>query len=226
MADDDPPRSPDLPDVPDADGDAVPPVPPRAPTWAGRAEVPVRGPGTTGRPPSADWSYGDGSYADEPDGRRWWMPILIGVIALVLVTVLIVAGWVIIDSARRTTPAPPLPATSTPAATSVRTSAAPTTTAPDPTPTPTATAGTTVVVPPLVGLPEQAAVDLLEQFGLVPRIRFRGSDRPPGTVLETDPPAGDEVAPGDRVTLVIAESRLDPTPTAVPTTSAPPQGDG
>ncbi|MBF9128261.1 hypothetical protein I0C86_04515, partial [Plantactinospora sp. S1510] len=70
--------------------DATPPVPPRAPIWAGRAEVPVRARGATGGPPPVDWSYGDESYGDEPDGRRWWMPILVGVMALVLLTVLVV----------------------------------------------------------------------------------------------------------------------------------------
>jgi hypothetical protein len=173
-----------------------------------------------------DWSYGDESYGDEPDGRRWWMPIMVGVIALVLLTVLVVAGWVIIDSARRETPDPRPPVTTTSAATPTRTSAAPTTTPPSPTGTPSATASTTVVVPPLVGLPEQEAVELLEQFGLVPRLRFRGSDRPAGTVLQTDPSAGREVAPGDEVTLVIAEPRQDPPTTAVPATSAPPEEDG
>ncbi|MFC6019203.1 PASTA domain-containing protein [Plantactinospora solaniradicis] len=205
--------------------DVTPPIPPRAPTWAGRAEVPVRGRGAPGGPPPVDWSYGDGSYGDEPDGRRWWMPILVGVIALVLLTVLVVAGWVIIDSARREAPDPPTPAVTTPAATPARTSAAPTTTPPSPTATPSATASTTVVVPPLVGLPEQEAVELLEQFGLVPRLRFRASDRPAGTVLQTDPSAGREVAPGDQVTLVIAEPRPDPPTTSVPTPSVSPQED-
>ncbi|MBF9132148.1 PASTA domain-containing protein, partial [Plantactinospora sp. S1510] len=96
---------------------------------------------------------------------------------------------------------------------------------PSPTATPTATPSTTVVMPPLVGLPEQEAVEILERFGLVPRLRFRGSDRPAGTVLQTDPPAGREVEPGDQVTLVIAEPRQDPPTTAAPTTVAPPEDD-
>lgn len=196
--------------------DAITPVPPRAPAWSGRAGVPVRPTGAPGRQPPADWSYGD-----EPDDRRWWMPIVVGGIALILLTLLLVAGWVIVESTRRNPSGPPSPMVSTPAVTTAATSAPPTTATATATPSATASASTVapVPLPALVGLPEGVAVDRLERLGLVPQIRFRTSDRPAGTVLETDPSAGAEVVPGDEVTLVIAEPST-PGPTA-PTQPTP-----
>ncbi|MEO3746809.1 PASTA domain-containing protein [Plantactinospora sp. B5E13] len=184
------------------------PAPVREPTWAGRAEVPVRPAYDPGTQVPTDWAY-----AEEQDGRRWWMPILVAVIGLVLLAVLLVAGWVIADSVRRGTPAPP-PATPSGAAsavTSASTSAAPTSAVPT-------TPGTTpaaVAVPPLVGLSESAATGLLEQLGLVPELRFEASDEPAGTVLATEPEEGAELTPGDVVVLVIAE----PAPSTPPATT-------
>ncbi|MGI5212532.1 PASTA domain-containing protein [Plantactinospora sp. CA-290183] len=188
---------------------ATPPA--RPPSWSGRAGVPVRSANPAGDPGSTEWAYGA-----EPDDRRWWMPILIGVLALILFAVLAVAGWLIYSSPRGADPGPPPPApTSAPVATSQATSAAPTN-------TPTATTpAATVPMPTLVGLPEQAARDLLDQLGLVPRVRLRPSDQPAGTVLETDPRAGEPVGAGDLVTLVVAEP-LAPTP-ATPTGATPDQ---
>jgi len=70
-------------------------------------------------------------------------------------------------------------------------------------------------MPIRVGLPEAAARDVLDQFGLTYRIRFRaGTGWPSGTVVETDPRAGTPVLPNQRVTLVVAEP---PSPAATTT---------
>lgn len=183
------------------------PAPVREPTWAGRAEVPVRPAYDPRTQVPTDWAY-----AEEQEGRRWWMPILVAVIGLVLLAVLLVAGWVIADSVRRDTPGPPAtPSGAASAVTSAPTSAAPTSAVPT-------TVGTTravVAVPPLVGLSEAAATGLLEQLGLVPELRFEASDEPAGTVLATEPEEGAELTPGDVVVLVVAE----PAPSTPPATT-------
>jgi hypothetical protein len=159
-----------------------------------------------------DWSAM--SPDEDLDDRRWWMPILVGVLALLLLGVLLVAGWVIIDAVRPNPPAPPPAATS--AGTPAPTSAVPTTTPPTTPATTSPTPDAGVVVPTLVGLPAPAARVLLEQYGLTPELRFVPSDEPAGTVVATDPEAGTEVAPGDVIVLVVAEPRV-PTPPTGPT---------
>lgn len=207
---------------PDVPGHVSPsPPPPREPAWSGRAEVPPRRPGPFRDQAPVDWSHGA-----EPDDGRWWMPIVVGVIGLVLLSVLVVAGWAIIDSTRRNPTAPSPPVLSTPAITPGPTSAAPTTApATPPGTTPTASIGTTVV-PPLVGLSVTEAIERLDEAGLVPRLQFQESRRVPGTVLETDPSGGLEVQRGDEVTLVIARPRLAPPTTAGPTAPATPTPGG
>ncbi|WP_422772436.1 PASTA domain-containing protein [Plantactinospora sp. WMMC1484] len=195
----------------DGAADRTQPVPPRTPAWSGRAGVPVRGPAPTG-PPPAGWGYGE-----EVDDRRWWMPILVGTVALILLGILVVAGWVIVDSARRDTPTPPSPAVTSPVAPTRPTTPPPTTPPPTTavaTPSATATAAGPVVLPPLVGLPVGEAVEALERLGLVPRIQTQVSSRPPGTVLDTDPSTGTEIEPGGEVTLVVAAPPVAPTGTS------------
>ncbi|PSK61420.1 hypothetical protein B0E53_06676 [Micromonospora sp. MH33] len=68
-------------------------------------------------------------------------------------------------------------------------------------------------LPPLVGQPESAARAALDRLGVDYRVRYRTSDQPAGTVIDTDPEAGEPVAEGDRVTLVVARA-------AAPTTDA------
>ena len=52
------------------------------------------------------------------------------------------------------------------------------------------------------------------------RVRYRTSDQPAGTVIETDPEAGEPVAEGDRVTIAVA--RAPDRTTDAPTSTAPP----
>lgn len=65
----------------------------------------------------------------------------------------------------------------------------------------------TVVVPDLTGLPFPSARELAERIGLqVARRNEISMEAAPGTVLRTEPGAGDEVAAESRVTLVVSEA--------------------
>ncbi|WP_236648778.1 PASTA domain-containing protein, partial [Micromonospora sicca] len=61
-------------------------------------------------------------------------------------------------------------------------------------------------MPPLVGLPEATARAVLDRLGVDYRVVTRTSDRPAGTVIETDPGAGEAIAEGDQVIVVVAEA--------------------
>ena len=184
--------------------------------WSGRAGVPP--PRPAGYPePGAEW------YGDEQAGRRWWMPILLGILALLLLGLIGVGVWLALRAAdRNSDPGPAVPSIS------AQTSAAPTTAAPSsaapssspPSTPPATTAPVEVPMPPLVGLPEAAARAALDRLDLDYRVQRRASDRPAGTVISTDPEAGYPVSEDDRVTIVVA---VPAPPTSGPSTpgSAP-----
>ncbi|MEV5630491.1 PASTA domain-containing protein [Micromonospora tulbaghiae] len=183
--------------------------------WSGRAGVPP--PRPAGYPePGAEW------YGDEQAGRRWWMPILLGVLALLLLGLIGVGVWLALRAAdRNSDPGPAVPSISAQTSTAP-TTAAPTSAAPSSSPpsTPATTAPVEVPMPPLVGLPEAAARAALDRLDLDYRVQRRASDRPAGTVISTDPEAGYPVGEDDRVTIVVA---VPAPPTSGPTTpgSAP-----
>lgn len=175
----------------------------REAAWAGRAEVRPRRPDDYGA--ASDWD--PVPPPDEPRGK-WWMPILVGFLALILLGLL---GWGIYliaqnsdDGEETPAPAPSVtaPATTEPATTPPTTE--PTTTAPTTTPPTTQPTNTAVTVPALVGLSQQEAQQALERRGLNYRLIFRSSDAAPGTVIDSDPAEGQEVPPDTQVTLVIA----------------------
>lgn len=185
---------------------------PLPPAWSGRAGVPTR---PAAYPePGAEW------YAEEQAGRRWWMPILLGILALLLLALIGLGVWLALRAAERN-PAPAPSPTAVPT-TAPRTSAAPSTTAPSSSPptTPPSPSSAEVPMPPLVGLPESTARAILDRLGVDYRVETRESDRRAGTVLETNPVAGEPIAEGDTVTLVVAE-RTTPTTGARTTTPAP-----
>ncbi|HEX8632315.1 MAG TPA: PASTA domain-containing protein [Catenuloplanes sp.] len=205
---------------PDGTG-ALPPA-----VWSGRAEV---------RPPTAPvvrtagpvgWEAA-GWEADERPGRTWWMPILLGLLALLLISLLGVGVWLITQSGSRSG-APVVPSPSaTPSrkvASTAPTSAAPTTATP-PAATTATPAAPDVVMPDLVGQSSQEARDALDDLNLTYRLRSQPSDQAAGTVIETDPPAGRELPVGARVTLVIASpprtTAAAPRPTVTPTSPTP-----
>ncbi len=192
--------------------------------WAGRAEVRAAradpygadpyGPGAT-----SDWSAGPPS---EPRGK-WWLPIVIGIVGLVLLALL---GWGIYLIAQHqgddSTPAPaptvaPTPTVAVPTtapATAAPTTAAPATTAPSP---------QEVTVPALRGLTQEAAQQALSRRGLSARLKFRATtEAPEGTVIDSDPPEGQDVPPDSVVTLIIASASPSP---SVSASGATPQAD-
>jgi len=184
-------------------------VPGRPAVWSGRAEVPANA--APVRTPAPEWYEGD-----ERVGRRWWLPILAGVVALLLLGVLAYGGWLIArsgDEDRPSAPATPArPETSSPSRETPTTGRT------------TRSAPARIIMPSLVGLSAITARRILDQLGIAHRMESRPSGRPPGQIIETDPPAGSPVSPGQRVTLVVVEptsSPRAPTPTDEPSGQAP-----
>ncbi|RQX13085.1 penicillin-binding protein [Micromonospora ureilytica] len=191
--------------------DRTAPIPP---SWAGRAEV--RSP----RPddPGAEW------YVEEQGGRRWWLPILWGVLALLLAGLLGGALWLVLaqrdddrDGPGSTPSLPPTSAPSAPPSSAAPTSAAPTSESPSS--SATTEAPEELPVPPLAGLPQATAEGLLGRLGLAYRVVYRPSELPPGTVVDTEPGAGTLVSTEDEVLLIISQAR--PSTGASPTTPSP-----
>ncbi|MGC4808394.1 PASTA domain-containing protein [Micromonospora sp. DT233] len=187
------------------------------PVWSGRAGVPPPRPANYRDPASDDW------YAEEQRGRPWWLPILLGILALLLLGVIGAGVWLALSADDDSGPEP---TPSAPASTAPATTGAPTTGGPSTTPPPSTAAS--VPMPPVVGLPRAVAVRVLGQAGIGYRIESRESDRPPGTVLDTDPGPGEPVAAGQEVTLVVAVAptstpgAVTPTPTPTPTVTPTP----
>jgi PASTA domain len=203
-----------------APGGAAPPdrtaqMPPVGPqpgeprAWSGRASVPPVGPPVR-ETTAVEWGPGEA-----PPSRAWWLPILVGIVALLLLAVLGYGLWLIANS-RDEVPVTPSPSPSAVPSPSVQTptSAAPTTESPSP------TRPERVEVPEVVDLPLPVARAALEQAGLRYRVEYRESDRPAGRVLESNPESGEEVQPGSEVTLIVAESPDNP-PTTPPATDTP-----
>ncbi|SDY20591.1 PASTA domain-containing protein [Micromonospora pattaloongensis] len=199
-------------------GDATRRLSPGA-AWAGRAEVPPRTAGPLPGPEPGGWEP-----LAEDGNRRWWLPILFGLVALLLVGVIGFGVWLILQS-RDAGTGPVLPSPSPSTSSAVATTAPaprPTTAAPTTArPTPSATTAAPAQVPSVIGLPEADARAALDDAGLIYRLEYRGSDQPAGTVIETDPPVGTAVSPGEPVTLVIAVPRTAPG-TSGPTASPQP----
>jgi PASTA domain len=189
--------------------DQTAPMPAAGGTWSGRAGVPAPAPP---RPPGPAPGW---EHREPDDGRRWWAPIVIGLVALLLLGVLGFGLWLIFAANDGQTPSGPTPSTSAPRTT--RSTKPPTTTR-QPPPT---TVAAQVPVPPLVGLKTVDAQAELDRLGLTYRLQFRPSDSPPGTVVSTDPGAGSLVPAGSKVTLVIATERKTTQPPTKPATTSP-----
>ncbi|MEU8419961.1 PASTA domain-containing protein [Micromonospora sp. NPDC048835] len=192
---------------PGTPADRTAPIPP---AWSGRAEV------RSARPDDAgEW------YVEEQGGRRWWLPILWGVLALLLAGLLGGALWVVLaqqdDDRDDPGSTPSVPPTSAPSA--PRTSAAPTSASPSsesPSSSATTDAPAEVPVPPLAGVPQATAEGLLTRLGLGYRVVYRPSELPPGTVVGTEPEAGTSVSTDDEVLLIVSAAQPSTTPS--PTT--------
>ncbi|WP_431728181.1 PASTA domain-containing protein [Verrucosispora sp. TAA-831] len=197
--------------------DATAPLPPTqrsgSAAWSGRAEVPSVRPGFDGEPAGGDW------YPDDPGNRRWWSPILWGVVLLLLLVLLGVGLWLVRQALDEDGSTPPSPQPTTQASPTTA-SPSPTTRSPSPPPT-TSAAPTQLPVPPLAGLSEAAARALLDQLGLGYEVEYRPSDQPPGTVIATEPGAGALVEEGDEIRLVVATASPSPSPTTGAPTTEP-----
>ncbi|MFG1778797.1 PASTA domain-containing protein [Micromonospora sp. NPDC049048] len=172
--------------------------------WSGRAEVRPAGPADQSE---AEW------YAEEQGSRRWWLPILWGVIVLLLVGLLGVGLWLALqpgdDEPSGPEPSPSPSVTRASPTTAAPTSAAPTSSSPSASPSPSAPAQ--LPMPPVVNLPLATAQAILDDVGLSHRVEYETSDRPAGTVLRTEPEAGELVPEDGEVTLVVARAATSPT---------------
>jgi hypothetical protein len=187
--------------LPKAGGPGEPPT-----RWAARAGVPVRGP-REAAPQEPVW------LPEEP-GRIWWAPILIGLIVLMLLGLIGLGLWLALRSH-------PGPAPSTSANPTVSASSASPSASPSPSPTAsTAPSTVTVPVPALGNIAVSDAEQILQSQGLTARVVNRVSDAlPPGTVLDTDPPAGTVVPAGSQITLFVAVAPASSSPPESPSPS-------
>ncbi|MCM4081774.1 Stk1 family PASTA domain-containing Ser/Thr kinase [Paractinoplanes hotanensis] len=194
------------------------------PAWSGRAEVrsPLPGRGY----PEVDWA----AAAPQPQRDRWWMPIVVGIIALVLLAVLGWAVYLLVNtSGDEQTPAPSVTTsaavTPTETVTTETSSPSPTPTTPSPEPSTTDPTSAEVIIPALRGLALSEAQAALRSTGLNYRLIYRQApDVPAGTVIDSDPVEGQEVPPDTTVTLVIAAEATNTPTTPTGPTEDPDQG--
>jgi cytoskeletal protein RodZ len=177
--------------------------------WAGRAEVRPQQPGYDTEP---EWGA-----PPPPESRgRWWMPILVGIVALILLALLGWGVWLIVQAQDRNVPQPtPSVTMSIPPTETTEPTTEPTTEEPTTTPPTTEPTATEVTIPALRGLSRGQAQLALSRRGLSSRLRFVPSNEaPPGIVIDSDPEEGQEVPPDTVVTLIITAG-----PTTQPTSS-------
>ncbi|MFI5936072.1 PASTA domain-containing protein [Actinoplanes sp. NPDC051494] len=176
--------------------------------WAGRAGVRAPRPGDDSI--RTDWE-------PEPSGK-WWTPILVGILAMVLLGLLGWGVYLIVQSTKDENGDSPLPVVSaaiTPSpvqtpSVEASVSVAPATTEPSSAPV---SSPSDIAIPALRGLSLDEARTALNRKGLNYRLRYVAStDAPPDTVIGSDPIEGQQV-PGDTIINLIIAS----TPTAATT---------
>jgi PASTA domain len=184
--------------------------------WAARAEVRPPRPGTDVT--QEEWAV---PPASEPRGR-WWMPIVVGILVLVLLALLGWGIWLILQATNSGDNQAPAPAVSTSAAAPETTEPTTATATTEPTTTPTTTEPTgpaEVTVPALKGLSSAEARQALARKGLAYRLRFVTSPAPAGTVIDSDPAEGRQVPADTTVTLIVSvQPSSSPTPSTTPPT--------
>ncbi|GLY07286.1 hypothetical protein Acsp01_76650 [Actinoplanes sp. NBRC 101535] len=188
--------------------------------WTGRAGVRPPRPGTADYDTEPDWAD---TLPSEPSGR-WWAPIAVGTLALLLLGLLVVGVVLIVQNAGGGTespsPTPTLATTTTGDGAETDPTGTVSTPAPQITTTPTTEpASTEVTVPALRGMPLADAQAALDRTGLRNRVIRIPSDAEPGTVIDSDPAEGRQVPSDTRVTLVVASEQTSE-PTTAPTASA------
>ena len=195
------------------------------PAWTGRAEVRTPRPGGSAYTEQDEWAA---PVIREPRDR-WWMPILVGIIALLLLTALGFGIYLIVQNTGGDSgPAPVASTTGAPARTATATTPPTTAATTEPTPEPSTTepTATEVKIPALVGLSLPEAQAALARTGLSSyKLIYRDNDAPPGTVIGSDPAEGQEVPPDTTVTLVVAR-QSSPAPTTATTPAGSTAGPG
>lgn len=186
------------------------------PRWTARANVPQPGDPALRQSTPEEWVE-----EDPYQGRSWFTPVIVGVVALLLVGALSVGLYLIYQATADGDNAPQdqLPGVVTsssavaPSPTRQPTTAAPSSAAPSET---TAAPPSSVAIPPLRGNTLAQATIKLQQLGLeVKVVRRADGSVQPGEVLESDPGPGAMVAVGETVTLFVAIA-----PTAAPSKSS------
>jgi hypothetical protein len=198
---------PPVPGRPDAT--AMMPATTEDPKWTARAGVPAA---PRGAAPPEEWQR----YEDPHGGRTWWLPIFLGVLALLLIAAVAVAAYLIDKNNNNDgvngTPTPTATTPSAPATTASPSSPPPTSESPSPSPT----------LPNLIGSTKEQAIAYLDQNGIKYEVVEREDlTAPAGTVLETDPKPGEIITADTVVKLTVAK----PPPTSSPTDTASPTPD-
>jgi len=180
-----------------------------ADAWTGRAEV--RGP--VPPPETQEWT----DQEPEEPGRRWWLPILLGLLGVLVVIGGVAAAMMLTSSDDEPTP---IPTPSRTAATTPSVSASP-----QPSPTLSSappTVAATVLVPPTDGDTQAIATGKLTALGLVVHVQFQEDPvATPGTVLGTVPTAGSEVPAGSEITIIVAKAMASSSPSPAASGPAP-----
>lgn len=189
------------------------------PRWSARANVPQPGDPSLRRPAQEEWVEEDDPY----QGRSWFTPVIVGIVALVLIGALSVGLYLIYQATADGDNAPSdqvpgvQPSSSsavvpTPTPTRQPSTAPPSSAAPSET---TEAPPSSVAIPPLRGSTLAQATIKLQQLGLeVKVVRRADGSVAPGEVLESDPGPGVMIAAGGTVTLYVATA-----PTAAPSRS-------
>jgi len=179
-------------------GKESPPPPQR---WAARASVP-----TSRDDEEADWELAG------PPGRGVLVPVLLGVLILLLLTLGAFGIWL----GLRGPSEPPGPTPTTPVA---PTTASTTPTRPPTTPPTTPPAA--VTLEDYRGRPADDVIGALTGLGLVPqRVDEASAEVPAGRVIRTEPGPGAKVPPGGAVKVVVS-SGPPPEETTPPPTTPP-----
>ncbi|QSB14760.1 Stk1 family PASTA domain-containing Ser/Thr kinase [Natronosporangium hydrolyticum] len=79
-------------------------------------------------------------------------------------------------------------------------------------------------MPNVVGSTEESAVNQLRNAGLDVTVEDRASSEPSNTVVETDPEAGEDVLPGDEVTIYVSQGNIASVPDVVGLSEAEARG--
>ncbi|GAB7049341.1 PASTA domain-containing protein [Catenuloplanes indicus] len=202
--------------------------------WTARASVRPSEPAgafTQADPFSRDdpgWS------APEEPNRKWLMPVMWGVIALLVILLLATGIYFGTQTGGSDDPEPTPTATAAATPTAQRTSAEPTEeaseepSAPETTAAPSPTRAAEVEVPRMTGYTMQEAQQELAGLGLPFALVYQATDDfDPNTVIDSDPPGGAVVPKGTKITLTVARAP-EPTapaePTGGPTTEPGPNG--